>query len=454
MKKTLLSITTLAFVLFVTMTVATAQTSQEIAKIGRSSSVSLTMNDGSTGSGFFVLHDQIATCYHVIEGTSSGYISPVLQLEKKYSIVGITAIDKDNDLVILKISDVSGTPLSIGDSDTIEIQDEIYAVGHPLGLKGTEGTVTHGEITNVSANRILMDANISPGNSGGALLNTNGEVVGVVAESVIGVRSISGKRKEETVPATVTQSLNIAVPSKYLKPLIEKAKVPIPTIKPLSVDGVTARHLIEGRFGIYLFTVHNQRAEAISNLHCLIIFKDNKGVICSDRFKLTTHRFFFAGQAIRTLHVPASFDELLPDFSSDSHEIGIPIGPRAWELMTDYEIRILDFDIAPDHITRGYGIETLVPLEKEEVSGSKFTWAKSNLGEGFSYFLQNHSDRDVKDVSAYVVFYDKQGDPIGESLRERDLEIPAMGTLKVEGSIGSDVKQLTERVGFRIFQSH
>ena len=72
----------------------------------------------------------------------------------------------------------------------------------------------------------------------------------------------------------------------------------------------------------------------------------------------------------------------------------------------------------------------------------------------FSYLLQNHSDKDLKDISAYVVFYDKQGDPITESFRERNLEIPALGILKVEGAIGSDVKQLTERVGFKIFQAH
>ena len=203
--------------------------------------------------------------------------------------------------------------------------------------------------------------------------------------------------------------------------------------------------------GIYQFTVHNQRAETISNLHCLIIFKDNKGVICSDQFKLS-HPYLFPGQVYRVIHFPPTYD-LLPGLASDSNLINIPVGPRVWQLMTGYEIRILDFDIGPDHVTRGYG-KALVPLEEEEVSGSKFTWAKSDLAEGFSYSLQNHSDKDVTDVSAYVIFFDKQGDPITESFQERNLEVPAMGTLKVEGYVGSDVKQLTKRVGFRIFQEY
>ena len=103
--------------------------------------------------------------------------------------------------------------------------------------------------------------------------------------------------------------------------------------------------------------------------------------------KLGIPNFFFAGASTSgSTFFLLVLDELLSDFSSDSDEIGIPIGPRAWELMTDYEIRILDFDIGPDYITREYG-KTLVPLEAEEVSGSKFTWAsKSNLGEGFFLF--------------------------------------------------------------------
>lgn len=399
------------------------------------------MNNNSAGSGFFVLPGQIVTCYHVIEGASSGSISPTLQPEAEYPIVGITAIDKDNDLVILKVSGVSGIPLAIGDR-AAKIQDQVYAVGDPLGIPGN---VTDGKITNIFANRLLMDANISPGNSGGAVLNTKSEVIGVVTASV-GAQDAKGQDID-------VQNLNIAVPSKYLAPLVENARVPKPTIKPLSVDGVTARHLTEGRFGTYLFTVHNQRAEPISNLHCLIIFKDNKGIICSDQFKLTTDSSFFAGEVSRVVHFPPHFDELLPDLSNNSNGISIPIGPRAWQLMTDYEIRILDFDIGPDYMTRGYG-QTLIPLEEEEVSGSKFTWTKSNLGDGFFYFLQNHSDKDITDVSAYVIFYDKQGDPITESVPERNLEVPAIGTLKVEGFVSSDVKQLTKRVGFRIFQEY
>ena len=73
MKKALLTIKVLGIILFFTITTTYAQTPQEIAEIGRASSVSLKMDNGKHWERiFFVLPDQIVTCYHVIEGASWG----------------------------------------------------------------------------------------------------------------------------------------------------------------------------------------------------------------------------------------------------------------------------------------------------------------------------------------------------------------------------------------------
>lgn len=80
MKKALSSITVLGIILSFAVIMASAQTAQDIAKIARESSASLKMNADNAGSGFFVLPDQIATAYHIIEGASRGAVSPVLQL--------------------------------------------------------------------------------------------------------------------------------------------------------------------------------------------------------------------------------------------------------------------------------------------------------------------------------------------------------------------------------------
>ena len=446
MKKALLSITVLGLILFFGMTAANAQTIQDIAKKGLASTVSLVMDNDGYGSGFFVLSDQIATAYHVVEGASSGYVSPVHQ-EDKYPIVGITAIDKDNDLVILKVSGAHGTPLLIGDSRTVEIQHEVIVVGNPLGY---EGTVTDGKIINNSlGNRLLTDATINRGNSGGAVLNSpKGEVIGVAIEKRTDIVSVPGSGN-----INVAQGLNIVVPSKYLTPLVEKAKDNHGYLKPLSVDGVTGTHLAWGGYG-YTFTLHNQRNETIYDPHCLVIFKDNKGIICMDQFKIP-NQFLFAGQVSREIRITDT-DLLLSDYynkvlnaPSDSHINSSLVGPRVRQLMKSYEIRILDFDIVL-HITRALGM-SLVPLEG--VTGNDFTWVEGDLGWRFSYSLQNHLSEDVKDIVSYVVFYDKEGAPIAESLESRNQEIPAMGTLQVErGPIGDYVKQLTKQREYKIYQ--
>ena len=454
MKKALLSIATFGIILFFGMAEANAQTPQNIVKKGLASTVILVMDNEGYGSGFFVQPEQIATAYHVVEGASSGYVRSVHQSEQ-YPIVGITAVDRDNDLVILKVSGAHGTPLPIGDSSTVQIQDKVYAVGNPLEY---EGTVTDGKIINLLGNRLLTDAAINRGNSGGALLNSKGEVIGIAIEKKLDI--VQRPNTEDGV--NIGQGLNVAVPSKYLTPLVEKAKGNQGNLKPLSVAGVTGTHLTWASSGLtYQFTLHNQRNDSIMNLRCLVIFKDDGGVICVDLFEF--------GFTVHPGRVERIERGVVNDLSRDVHEIGEAlshVGSQVQQLMKSSEIRILDFDIAPPWMTSelvplegvtGNGL-TWLELEKDEFSWidwGEFTGHKEDLlGWKFSYYLKNHLSEDVKNVVSYVVFYDQEekGAPIAES-SEKHQKIPARGTVQVEGRIYShNVKQLTKRVGYRIYQ--
>ena len=107
-RKMLKHFVSLVPLLFCIVTVATAQTPQQIAQKAFRSTVLLVMEDAngqplSLGSGFFVRGDQIATNLHVVEGAVRGY-AKLVGKEIKFNIEGYTAIDEKRDLIILKVA--------------------------------------------------------------------------------------------------------------------------------------------------------------------------------------------------------------------------------------------------------------------------------------------------------------------------------------------------------------
>lgn len=136
----------------------------------------------SLGSGFIISADgQILTNAHVVDGADSIIVKLADNSEKPAKIVGI---DKATDVALLKI-EATGLPVvTLGDSSRLEVGDWVLAIGSPFGL---EHTATQGIVSAVG--RSLPDGNyvpfiqtdvaVNPGNSGGPLFNTQGEVVGI-----------------------------------------------------------------------------------------------------------------------------------------------------------------------------------------------------------------------------------------------------------------------------------
>lgn len=140
----------------------------------------------ASGSGVIISEDgYIVTNNHVIAGADK--IEVVLNNKKAYE-AKIIGTDPSTDVALIKISEQSLPFLSYGNSETIKIGEWVLAVGNPFNL---ESTVTAGIISAKGRNNILdnskrpiesfiqTDAAVNPGNSGGALVNTNGELVGI-----------------------------------------------------------------------------------------------------------------------------------------------------------------------------------------------------------------------------------------------------------------------------------
>ena len=144
------------------------------------------VQSASSGSGFILNSDgYILTNYHVVQDASAvevtTYSGEVLQ-------VRVVGGDADYDIAVLKV-DASGLQsAALGDSDTLNVGDRVLAIGNPLGeltFSMSGGMVSSVNRTiNVDGtpfNMIQTDTSINPGNSGGPLLNSYGEVVGIVS---------------------------------------------------------------------------------------------------------------------------------------------------------------------------------------------------------------------------------------------------------------------------------
>ena len=189
------------------------QTAQQIAQNALKATVYFGIQKSdrtiSEGSGFFIRSNYIATNYHVVKGATAAYIKLVGK-QTTYRVQNIAAIDPEHDLAILKVNNPNPVVLSLANSDKVEIGETVYAVGNPKGLEGTfsKGIVSAIQIGG-NNKWIQIDASISPGSSGGAVLNSRGEVIGIA----------TAIHKDEDA-----QNLNFVVPSNYLKALLRKVR--------------------------------------------------------------------------------------------------------------------------------------------------------------------------------------------------------------------------------------
>ncbi len=139
----------------------------------------------AAGSGFILTDDgYIITNHHVIENSDSITVSLYDGTTYEAELIGY---DASNDIAVLKVEAEGLTPVVIGDSENLNVGDSVIAIGNPLGeltFSLTSGAVSalDREITlsnSVTMELIQTDCAINSGNSGGALFNLYGEVVGV-----------------------------------------------------------------------------------------------------------------------------------------------------------------------------------------------------------------------------------------------------------------------------------
>jgi len=264
---------------------ATAETPQEIAETVSPSVVLLAMEDSngqplSLGSGFVVCKDVVATNMHVIEGAARGY-AKLVGNKTKHNIRGIVASDAARDLVLLSVDGLEADALSIGDSNAVAVGDAVYAVGNPRGLEGTFSAGIVSSVRKVGDDSLLqITAPISPGSSGGPVVNSKGEVIGVAVATFKG-----------------GQNLNFAIPSQYLSALIPTIGAPVDlpkaaearkskkeksildemggrSLEGVSVFGFAWNYPGPHGLGDFTLSLRNHLRENVRDIVCLVVIYD------------------------------------------------------------------------------------------------------------------------------------------------------------------------------------
>jgi TPR repeat protein len=201
---------------------------RQIAQEAFASVVFLVMQDSSGqpvsfGSGFVLREGLVATSLHVINGASSGYCK-VIGGNAPLQIAGTVAVDAEHDLAIVAISGLDAPVSMVGDSGQVAVGDPVYAIGNPEGLEGTFSQGIVSGVRRIGNETVLqITAPISPGSSGGPILDSSGRVIGIVVATL----------KEG-------QNLNLAVPSSDLTGLSARISDHILPLAHLQAGGYTA----------------------------------------------------------------------------------------------------------------------------------------------------------------------------------------------------------------------
>jgi len=251
----------------VMLSTASGQAPLTTAQIAKRVSSSVVLIQGKTasgdvlGSGFIVSKDgKIVTNLHVIREMESASVQ--LATGEIFDSVTVLATDERKDLAVVQIAGFCLPALAMGDSNDISVGERVVVVGCPRGLAGT---VTAGILSSVRDSggglKVLQtDAALNPGNSGGPLVNSKGQAIGVIAFKL-----------------ESSEGLNFAIPINYVRGILYALHGPI-TLDQMrkALPPTTALPLDSGTSGMSLKETLGwlERAISISSIHYVEVTKD------------------------------------------------------------------------------------------------------------------------------------------------------------------------------------
>ncbi len=355
------------------------------------------------GSGVIISEDgYIATNYHVV--ADADFIEITLQ-DKREFVAEVIGSDQSTDLALLKIEATSLPFMVFANSDSLQVGEWILAVGNPFGL---QSTVTAGIVSakarNIDAlskndieSFIQSDAVINPGSSGGALVNTDGLLMGICTAII----SSSGNY----------EGLSFAIPSNLARKVIidlkqfgsvQRGKLGITV---LDVDATIARKYgLKDIKGVQISSVNLNSAAAESNLRKTDI------IISIDQIELENTSEFY-----ELINQYRPGDKLTVEIYRKGSILRIPIILRNHLNTTDY------ISVRTDKELRDIGIEIrdLNSIEKERIKSNGImiisiaqgsTIAQTNMEPGF--IVEYVNDIKIENTQQFLDLIKAKGDEV------------------------------------------
>lgn len=344
----------LILALLICVEVVYSQDTKTIAQNILNSTVLITTKDANSqtltlGSGFIMENGLVVTNVHVVEGAKSVYIKTDNSLREIKS-TGYVAIDRVNDLIILKCPSLESEILNISNRGQ-EVGEKIYVVGNPSGLIGTFSDGLISGIRDFDGRKLIqISAPISPGSSGGPVVNSDSELIGI---------SVGGMRDG--------QNLNFCIPAECLIKLKKNIGALIPfnivkdNVKVSSYSNIQSgviirdiRFLKDFNNSLSSFSIYNKLSLPIANVKVLIIIYDAYGIPVDtreDTFVKVDH--YYQGNMVngkyewhkKSRNWYSNNELVLPKFAK---RIDLQLGYLQLNLKEKLVIRILDYDIIED----------------------------------------------------------------------------------------------------------
>ncbi|MBP6782997.1 MAG: trypsin-like peptidase domain-containing protein [Verrucomicrobiales bacterium] len=213
------------------------------------------LDAGQFGTGFAISpKGYLVTCHHVVRDAER----IIIHVDGGYLEAKIVALDPRNDLAILKVEEWSGRYLGLTPSSEVTQTSGVLAAGFPdPTVLGINPKISTGIVNALSGIRddprfIQISAPVQPGNSGGPLVSTSGRVVGVVAS---GLNSMDRMTHGGYLP----QSVNYAIKSDLIFPLLKAACVSVPKLGTRTSSGNKQVHRVIDSIALIEGLRHGER---------------------------------------------------------------------------------------------------------------------------------------------------------------------------------------------------